>query len=423
MSFMSKLPGFRTGKPWKKVLASLFYSGTGLLCIIALLTGEFDIFFFFLGLAGLVAGGIGLLTTTPKKKPLKVYAVALVFSLTLLILGSTLMPPLEDELDDNGEPVPAAEEHTSAEQEKEASHPEDEYSEDKGPAKQDRHVPPKPEDVETPEDTDKANAKNDTEAKERAPPTDAPLEVHFIDVGHGDSILILSGCEKAALIDGGDQGAGSRVVNYLHDQGVDRLDLLIATHPHSDHIAGLIDVMKSFPVKEVLDPGVMHTTETFEEYLDTIEKLDIPFTEARPGMERSLGTKVELEILHPSFPSSKDLNNASIVSKLTYGDISFLFTGDAESEAEREMLQRSKDLDSTILKVAHHGSDSSSTESFLREVFPEVAVIMCGPDNPYGHPHDEVLSRLKAREVEVFRTDLHGDIVITTDGEEYNIEH
>ncbi len=207
------------------------------------------------------------------------------------------------------------------------------------------------------------------------------------------------------------------MVDYLKQAGITEIDLVISTHPHEDHIGGLISVLENFPVGEVIDPAVAHTTKTFEKYLTLIDEKDITFTEGRAGMRRELGGGAALEILHPVSPSSRHLNNASIVARLTFGETAFLFAGDAEEEAEAEMLQHSAKLKSNVLKVGHHGSQTSSNKEFLQAVGPEVAVIMCGAGNSYGHPHAETLEKLAAASARVYRTDLDGTVVITTDGD------
>ncbi len=255
-----------------------------------------------------------------------------------------------------------------------------------------------------------------------SPPTPTPssgiLEVHFIDVGQGDAILIQTP-EQNVLIDGGDRG--NTVVNYLNSKGVNSLDLVIGTHPHADHLGGLINVFQTIPVKEVIDPAVVHTTKTFEDYLTVIDEKEITFTEGRAGMTRDIGGGAKMEILHPTSPSTNHLNDASIVARVTFGKISFLFTGDAEQSSERQMLSSGKTLSSTILKVGHHGSRTSTTNSFLNAVKPEVGIIMCGANNRYGHPHGETLANLSAAGVKIYRTDVHGTIIITTDGQTYDI--
>lgn len=250
------------------------------------------------------------------------------------------------------------------------------------------------------------------------PPAEGELQVHFIDVGQGDSIYIRTP-SKNILIDAGERG--DTVVDYLQGLAVDSLDLVICTHPHSDHIGGLVDVLEAIEVKEVIDPGVVHTSKTFEKYLTLIDEKDIVFTEGRAGDTRDLGDGVLLELLHPAQPKENDLNNASIVARLTFRKISFLFTGDAEKKSEKEILGRGFDVSSTILKAGHHGSSTSTGEDFLKAVSPETVVIMCGEGNSYGHPHEETIELLAEYDIDVYRTDISGTIVVTTDGKTYDV--
>ena len=257
----------------------------------------------------------------------------------------------------------------------------------------------------------------ETETKSYVAPS-GQLHVHFIDVGHGDAILIQTPSNNV-LIDGGNRG--TTVVNYLKSQAVNSLDLVIATHPHADHIGGLINVFQSMPVREVIDPGIVHTTKTFEDYLTLIDRENIIFTVGRAGMVRDLGGGAVMSIVHPSSPVSSHINDSSIVVRVTFGLISFLFTGDVEESGEGQILRRGYDLKSTVLKVGHHGSKTSTTLSFLNAISPEVAVIMVGKENRYGQPHDETLTKLSAVGVDIYRTDIHGTIVITTDGQTFDI--
>lgn len=252
-------------------------------------------------------------------------------------------------------------------------------------------------------------------------PEDGHMAVHFIDVGQGDAVFIQTH-ERNLLIDGGDRG--DIVPDYLKSRGVDVIHIMIGTHPHADHIGGLINVLQQIEVLEVIDPAVVHTTRTFEQYLTLIDQKDIAFTVGRAGMTRDIGTGVQMTILHPVHPSSSHLNDASVVVRISYGDISFLFTGDAEAAAEQEMISRAGEgpLNSTVLKVGHHGSRTSSTAAFLDAAAPEIAVIMTGADNRYGHPHSEVLARLSQRGIMVYRTDIHGTVVISTDGNAIHVD-
>lgn len=256
---------------------------------------------------------------------------------------------------------------------------------------------------------------------ETSPSATAPagqVKVHFIDVGQGDSILIQTPTQNI-LVDGGERG--DTVVDYLTNSNVNSLDLVISTHPHADHIGGLINVLQKIAVKEVIDPGVVHTTKTFEEYLTLIDEQNIIFTEGRAGMQRALDGGAKMQIFHPSSPSGSNLNEASIVVKLNFGQVSFLLTGDVDQTSLEEMLGRNYNLKSTILKVSHHGSWTGTSSAFLSAVTPQAAVIMCGLGNSYGHPHDETLALLAEEKVEIYRTDLHGTIVITTDGNTFVI--
>ena len=245
------------------------------------------------------------------------------------------------------------------------------------------------------------------------------LLLHFIDVGQADAILIESPAQTV-LIDGGNRN--SPVLAYLQKRGIDGLDLVIGTHPHADHIGGLIEILSSLPVGEIMDPAVVHTTKTFEAYLEAIDHRNIPFTEGRRGLTRHLGEGITMEVLHPETPSSRHLNNASIVTRITHGKMHFLLTGDLEEHGEKELLLCcAGQLPSTVLKVGHHGSSTSTTSPFLQAVNPEIAVLSLGMDNSYGFPHDEVLQSLEESGARVYRTDIHGTVVIVSDGQKLDV--
>ncbi|HHY81631.1 MAG TPA: MBL fold metallo-hydrolase [Clostridiales bacterium] len=247
---------------------------------------------------------------------------------------------------------------------------------------------------------------------------DSTVEVHFIDVGQGDSIYIKTPSQDI-LIDAGERG--DTVVNYLNNLNVEDLELVIGTHPHSDHIGGLINVFEEIPVKEVMDPGVVHTSKTFEDYLTLIDEKDIIYTVVRAGIKRTYDDGTVLEILSPENPDEEKLNDASIAARLTFGEISFLFAGDAEVPSEKKMLEAGYNLKSTVLKAGHHGSSTSTSKEFLEAVSPEAVVIMCGAGNTYGHPHKETLAKLEAAGIKVYRTDLMGTIIVETNGSTYDI--
>lgn len=248
------------------------------------------------------------------------------------------------------------------------------------------------------------------------------LQVYFIDVGNADSILIRQG-EVNALIDAGERGDGDDVLAYLSQQGVKKLDLVIATHPHADHIGGMTDVINGLAIdKFVMSFMPEDETPTTATYLDMLEALDnksVPVEEAKPGTVYTLGT-AQLTVLAP-LSESDEANNISVVTRLTFGERSFLFMGDAETDVEGELLTSGRPLSADVIKVGHHGSNTSSSQAFLSKVDPDFAIVPCGKGNSYGHPHDEVLTRLDKMDVEVYRADVHGHVAIATDGKNLTI--
>ena len=238
------------------------------------------------------------------------------------------------------------------------------------------------------------------------------LKVHFIDVGQGDSILVDLG-EIEILIDGGKSpGVNAYLSNYV-DGG---LEVMIATHPHADHIGGLIAVLDAFDVQEVWHNGDSTTSQTYAEFIAAVQAEEAEVYEARRGHTIEVGELV-FKVLHP-VNLSGTTNNNSIVLSLSYGDVDFLFMGDAEQEAEASMLTTGIVPDVEILKVGHHGSRSSSSAQFLDAVKPELAIYMAGKGNSYGHPHQETITALTEVGALIQGTDMYGTIVITTTGEE-----
>ena len=249
--------------------------------------------------------------------------------------------------------------------------------------------------------------------------TTAELSVHFIDVGQGDSTLIISG-DRTVLIDAGDSEGGQAVRSYLVSQKVDHLDYIIATHPHSDHTGGIETVLESFETGTLLIPVFSENGKSeddlyaWHELNRTAEAAGIAMTEAVPGMALDLGIS-SLSVLAPS-GDYDEINNYSVVTELVHGDNSFLITGDAETESEADMLKSGVLEDIDVLKAGHHGSSTSTGSEFLEIVKPEYAVISCGAGNSYNHPSASVMKRLGEYEVRVFRTDLQGSIIAESDG-------
>lgn len=251
-----------------------------------------------------------------------------------------------------------------------------------------------------------------------ASPTDisdsnAIMKVHFIDVGQADSILIQAE-ETSVLVDAGNNADGDLVVNYLKSQGVAKLAAVVATHPHEDHIGGMDTVLNSFIVEKFYMPNASSTSKTFEDMILAANASGAKKIQAKAGIVLDV-PGITGTFLGPVGSSYDDLNNYSAVLKIIHGNISFLLTGDAEDISEGQMLKNGN-LQATLLKIGHHGSDSSTTPEFLKAVSPKYAVISVGKGNTYGHPTDVVLSRLATAGVEVFRTDQSGTIVATSDG-------
>lgn len=247
------------------------------------------------------------------------------------------------------------------------------------------------------------------------------MAVHFIDVGQGDSIFIEAPNGETMLIDGGVKGAGTEVVAYLKAQGVNRLDYVVATHPDADHIGGLISVLNSISIKEFIDSGKVHTSQTYEEMLSLIQAKNIKFTIPEAGDDIQLEDNLIVEVLAADETAS-DNNDASIVLRAEYQNISFLLMGDADHGVEQQLLQKGTDVQATILKAGHHGSNTSSSQKFLEAVSPLATILSYGQDNKYGHPHAEVIDILQNVNSEIYSTAEAGTIVITTDGVTYDID-
>ncbi|MBB4826221.1 beta-lactamase superfamily II metal-dependent hydrolase [Sporosarcina luteola] len=245
------------------------------------------------------------------------------------------------------------------------------------------------------------------------------LKVHFIDVGQGEAVFIQAPNGKNMLVDGGPKTAGKTVVSFLQNKGVKKLDYVVATHPDADHIGGLVDVLNSFQVGHFLDSGKVHTTQTYYELLQLVDKKNIPFTVPKELDKIALDPHMIIRVLHVN-EQADDTNDASIVLKATYNQVSFLLMADASADIEEEI--RSKyNVQATVLENGHHGSDTSSSAAFISNVKPSVAILSYGKNNTYGHPSSIVEKRLQNVGSKIYRTAVDCNISVTTNGVKYAV--
>lgn len=248
--------------------------------------------------------------------------------------------------------------------------------------------------------------------------TSSWLTIHLIDVGQGDSQLIITPQGSSVLIDAGDLLQGDVVTAYLTRQGIRRIDYLILTHPHSDHIGGVPTILEQFQVSQVYLPPVVHTSQLYERILTHLTTHQIPTSIVRKTSSILVEDGLEVKILSSGQDFQEHLNNWSLVTHIAHQSQVFLFMGDAEAESEKALMSslHPSALRANVLKAGHHGSNTSSSDLFLDMVLPDIVLISCGENNPYSHPHPTLLQRLEKRNTWIYRTDLQGSIILQSDG-------
>ncbi|MFD2044776.1 MBL fold metallo-hydrolase [Ornithinibacillus salinisoli] len=271
---------------------------------------------------------------------------------------------------------------------------------------------------DTASNTTATNEQSDsTEVRETSGGTLSELSAHYIDVGQADATL-LQFENYNILFDTGDW-RGNEVVTYLQSQNITSLDLVIVSHPDADHVGQLEDVIRAFEVGEVWMSGNESSSKTFQSAVDAVLNSSADYYEPRTGETFEIGN-MDIEVVYPNKITGKS-NEESISALFTYGDITFLFTGDADTHAEQNMIDSGINLDADVLQLGHHGSTTSSDPAFLEAVSPDIAIYSAGTDNSYGHPHAEVVSYIQDAGISLYGTDVHGTIIVQTDGKKYDI--
>lgn len=371
---------------------------------IFILTGFIGLF---IGAKGLLTGKIQFLNIFSRKKSGQFLALMFV----VMIVGGALMPtdPIEDTKDDEAqtEEIAGSETKKPNGQEEEKNNTEDRADEN--------------EEVNGEKDkTDEANSEQNDNTEqaanaEQSETLHGELEVHFVDVGQGHAQVIVTPNHRVMVIDGGNNDDEDDMVAYLKQLGVERVDILIGTHPDADHIGGIDSVIDHFEIGEIYMPKVQRDTKTFESVLIAIQNKGLKVKTAKSGLSLSLDENVKVDMIAP-IGDHEDANEMSAVVRIQYGKRSFLLTGDAGVDSETKMIASGVNLKSDVLLVGHHGSNSSTSQVFLDHVQPDYAVIQVGK-NSYGHPTEEVLSRLNQNGAKIYRNDTDGTIIFTTDGE------
>lgn len=245
------------------------------------------------------------------------------------------------------------------------------------------------------------------------------LIVHFIDVGQGDSIFVELGNDKTMLIDAGEREKGEVVKSYINNFGYEKINYLVATHPHTDHIGAMYYIVDNFEIENIYMPKAITNTKTYENLLQTISSHNLKINTAKSGVNIYNDSNLQIDIIAPNGSSYTNLNDYSAVIKLAYGNTCFLFMGDAETKSEQEITS---DINCDVVKIAHHGSNTSSSEEFIKKVNARYAVVSVGKNNKYNHPSDLVLNRWENAGARIYRTDISGNIIFKSNGNNISVE-
>lgn len=387
------IPGFRSNKTWKKVIAAFYY----LVAFTALVDG-LGMFLLMLGMPFLIFSVSATIKARKNSIPIKSTVLTLVVSLIITSAGFSMIEPADSDGSENNTPVVA-----------------------------DSVKLAEAKDVEMVKVTDKIEKKDNPVVKEGPKELDKEvfeksrdLKVHYIDVGQGDSIFIELPNGQNALIDGGPGSNKNHLIKYLKGLDFETINYLVATHPHEDHIGGLPEVIRTFQIGKVYMPNVTHTTNIFEELLTTIQSKNLSIVKTETGTVLLDEPGLSLKTLAPDpYTAGNNFNDYSIVLRLDFNDNSFMFTGDGETLTEQYLLADNSDdeLKVDVLKIGHHGGDTSTTQPFLNKANPKYSVITVGKGNSYGHPTSNVIARLENANTEIYRTDTDGTIIATSDGE------
>ncbi|WP_075618888.1 MBL fold metallo-hydrolase [Paenisporosarcina indica] len=351
---------------------------------------------FFIGLIGVLKGNVKFLKLGSRKAS----ALFVVASFVVFVIGGFMLPS------DTSTTSPASNQQKAS------------NVEEKKTTKKEETKPP-----ETTKETEEKKPAAVVPPKAETPKTDTldgQLEVHFVDVGQGAAQVIIAPNKKVMVIDGGNNNDEDVMVAYLKQLGISKVDILIGTHPDADHIGGIDAVIDSFDIGKIYMPKAQKDTETFESVLLAVQAKGLKVSTAKAGLELDLDPTLQVKMIAPVDDTNSDANELSAVVRLQYGEQSFLLTGDIGMPTEEKLIQSGENLQASVLLVAHHGSHTSSSEAFIKNVQPKYAVIQVGK-NSYGHPTSEVLDRLSNHKASIYRNDTDGTIVFTTDGKTIDV--